>query len=204
MLRSGTRVVLMTVACGLALAGVGGCDDDDDLRTPAGTTPEEAALADARIFGVLVVANQGEVQAGRVAEVRTIDERARAFATQMVVEHSAALERGAALQAQTGLVPVETDLSQALRADTEDTLRLLEASGPNIDLVYMCSQVRMHRMVLQLIDTQLLPSAQSEPLRQELLITRPAVAGHLAEAEALVGALQPGQVAVVCEPFGGG
>jgi putative membrane protein len=66
-------------------------------------------------------------------------------------------------------------------AQTMDTL--WAASATTFDTVYMDSQISMHMMVLQLLDSMMIPATQDADLKADLQMSRTAVAAHLAHAQ---------------------
>jgi predicted outer membrane protein len=90
------------------------------------------------------------------------------------------------LQAQ-GIVAAESGPRQTIAAQAQDVSTTLWASPVGMfDVTYMQSQVSMHIMVLQLLNTTLIASTQSPELRMELQDERTAVTDHLTAAQLLL------------------
>lgn len=165
-----------------------GDDDagDFDAATGDATTDDPDAgeqLTANQIVGVITAANLAEIEAGQLALTKGSNPRVVAYAQQMVTAHQAAEARVDAL----GITPLESD-TQTTFAALVETMRanLNDAPiGTMFDQAYVNSQVEAHRLVLEMIDEVLLPSADSEALRSELTRMRGEVAAHLAEAETL-------------------
>jgi len=185
------RAILVTAAAVfLAGATVGACDNDEEENATNTTDGGEALLTDAQVVGVTTAANQGEIDAANAYLPRAQNQQSAGFARQMIVEHTATLERQSAIAASLGLTPAPSTTQQQLQAMNAQTLQQLQATQPpQLDLGYMQSQVVAHKEVLRLIDEQLLPSATIPALREDLARTRADVARHLAEAQAIVDTL---------------
>jgi putative membrane protein len=198
----------------VAVAAAASCDDDDgtlqndDTNSCAGNgagggggsgggggadggTDAAAQLSsDGQVAGVVVEANSGEVHAGTIARVRSRNEAVRAFAGRMITEHSAANEMMDALLLAQGLVAADSQTRQTLSGQATQTLNSLWAASPSgFDVAYADSQVAMHTMVLNLLDSTLIPTAQNAQLKASLQTMRQAVATHLAAAQQLRASL---------------
>ena len=77
--------------------GAGGAGGGSGRRSPR--TPQ---LSDAQILKVLMVANQGEVDQAKLALTKATMPEVRAFAEQMITDHTAALARLTALATTAG------------------------------------------------------------------------------------------------------
>jgi putative membrane protein len=148
-------------------------------------------LSDAEVAAVLRAANTGEVEQGELAMMQASNDDVVAYAARMVDEHTAANMRLDELLDAESIEPEENALSEQLTAESMDTLAELEdESGMDFDLAYMEAQRTAHAQVLEIADEVLLPSTQNADLRAELQMLRPAVADHLADAEALLEELE--------------
>jgi putative membrane protein len=173
---------LMTV---LAAAAMGGCESDSLTTGPA----IGAAMSEPQIAGVMVEDNTAEMTMGQLALARSADVMVRSFATRMVVEHSAAGERVRALASALGVQPADSDVRQRLASDGyAESNRLWAAAPTSFDVTYLQGQVDMHTAVLNLLDLQMIPSAQTPAMRTELTATRSTVALHLMDAQTLLAA----------------
>lgn len=210
--------VLRALICVSVLAApvIGACNSDSDdskttICTMAGTGGQDAAAAgtggttdgaagnvdagplvsgDPQIAGVMVEANTGEVHAAEIALGRGMAASVRAFAQMMVTDHSMANQTLQMVLETQGIRMTDSKERVMLSAMTNVTLNTLWAAAPAaFDLDYANSQVTMHMTVLNLLDTVLIPGAQNAALKANLEAERMTVANHLAEAQALVGAL---------------
>jgi putative membrane protein len=170
-----------------AMTGDGGISDGAtaDGASDGGTMP----LSDPASAGVMLEANNGEVAAGEVAVARAQRTDVRAFAQQMISDHTAANQRLLMLTQRLGIMPVDSAQRRTLAMMAQTLInQLWMTSGPAFDTTYVQSQVLAHQQVLMLLDTSLIPGAQNAELKAELMATRMTVAMHLSAAQALLSA----------------
>jgi predicted outer membrane protein len=166
-------------------SGVGG-------RGGAGGTAVPA-LTDAEIAGVMIEVNNGEIAAGGVADSRAENASVRAFAATMVADHTNANHSLSTALQQAGITASDSSDRQSLAAGaTETTMMLWSVAAASFDATYVQSQVTMHMMVLQLLDTRLIPGTQSQALKTELQAARATVMNHLTGAQQLQAQLAAG------------
>ena len=166
---------------GGAAAGTGGM---------AGETGTTAMLEDAEILQIAITANEGEIAMGELAVTSAQDQDVVNFADAMVDEHTMVLAQAEALADDEGITPEQSSVSAMLEAQADAELMALgDASEEEFDLLYMQAQVEMHEIVLNMLDSTLIPQADNEALGEYLTTMRAAVAEHLADAEALVDQL---------------
>jgi putative membrane protein len=169
---------------GRAGTGGGPTTDASDVADAA------ILLSDAQIMGVLHVANQGEVEAAILAEMRAVNAAVRAFAMEMNRDHSAADRDLLNVGADAGLAPADSPISLTLTATAMQKVQALQSlQGIAFDRAYMTDQVEMHSQVLTLITDVLLPSAMNAVLRMQVTMAREAVTMHLANARQLLQAI---------------
>ncbi len=168
----GTRSSAFAVALG-ALAMLGACKKSDtnatdtttmasaDTSMKAGTgsstsmnaaKPESTAMTDAGIFAMLAAANRGEIDAGKMAETKATNASVKAFARDMVTDHTKLLDQGNALAKKLNITPDSTaaDSINAMNQSTASTLSAA-AKGPAFDSAYVNAQVTGHQYVLDLV-----------------------------------------------------
>jgi putative membrane protein len=172
-----TRSWTMVVAALLLV----GCESEDGATPGPGSTMSEAQVA-----GIMLEVNQGEIAAAEVARLRSTDEQVRSFANRMLVEHNAGNERLRALALSLNMDPADSSMRRQLAGDMHDDMdRLWAVDRTNFDRLYLQNQVEMHTAVLNLLDQQLIPAAQSAALKADLTATRATVAIHLMDAQTL-------------------
>lgn len=138
---------------------------------------------DAQIAAIVVTANQVDIDAGKFAQTRAQSADVKAFAQQMVTDHSAVNQQAADLAAKLKLKPEDNPTSQSLKQGGVDTQKKLEAlSGLEFDKAYIQREVDYHVQVIDAIDKTLIPNAQNAELKALLTKYRPAFVGHLEHA----------------------
>src|SRR4051812_15635968 len=166
------------------------------LRTPALAFAVALAFAggahaqgkpnDAQIAGIVVAANQIDVDAGKIAKSRSKNKEVQAFADQMIKDHTAVNQQAGALAKKLSLKPEDSDTSRSLKdgaKKNEDNLKKL--SGAAFDKAYVSHEVDYHQAVLDAIDKTLIPGAQNGELKDLITKVRPAIAAHLDHAKHL-------------------
>ena len=141
---------------------------------------------DAQIAAIVVVANQVDVDAGKLAQDRTKSEEVRKFAKQMVVDHNGVNEAATALVTKLKVKPEANDTSRSLQKGGDDNLaKLRTLKGAAFDKAYVDNEVGYHQAVIDAIDKTLIPSAQNAELKALLVKVRPAFIAHLEHAKHL-------------------
>ena len=176
---------------GLVLAGCGGGADDADSAVadtvpPAAAPPAAPALSDAEIAHVAVTANTIDIEAGEAAKAKSTNADVKAFAQTMITDHTGVNTEAAALAQKLGVTPLDNATSQSLRSGADAAKTELAAkSGADYDRAYAAREVAYHQAVLDALDQTLIPATQNAELKALLEKVRPAIAAHLAMAQAL-------------------
>ncbi len=140
-------------------------------------------LSDAQILQIVIVANEGEVAEGEVASAKASHDTVKAFAQEMIDDHTQAAADARAVATANAITPTSSAVSAALEAQAQATVAALNSLGePQFDGAYMASQVNAHQSVLVLVNDALLPQAVNTDLRAYLLTMRTAVQTHLTAA----------------------
>ena len=149
-----------------------------------------AAVSDAQIAAIVVAANQVDIDAGQLATTKATNARVKAFARQMVTDHTGVNKAATALVTKLGVTPEENETSRSLTAGGEQTRSSLKGkSGADFDRSYIDNEVTYHQTVLDALDNTLIPNAQNAELKNMLVTTRPAFEAHLKMAKDVQGAL---------------
>lgn len=169
---------------GEAGGGAGGWMQGGESGGGAGGSGGEVVmLTDAEILQIAIVANDGEVAEGELAIAKASHDTVKAFAQDMIDDHTVAAADARALATTTGITPMPSTVSTALQAQAEATVAALNTIGqPAFDSAYMAAQVNAHQSVLVLVNDGLLPQADNANLRAYLLSMRTSVGAHLAAA----------------------
>jgi putative membrane protein len=143
-------------------------------------------LTDGEIAKITDVVNQGEIEQGQLAKSKAKDADVKKFAQHMIAEHTKAKQSGQKLVKQQQLITQDNAVATDLSNGAEETLQSLRgAQGAEFDRQYIASQVDQHQKVLDMLDKQLIPSADSPELKAELAKAREMVEKHLTEAREL-------------------
>jgi putative membrane protein len=138
-----------------------------------------AALTDAGIFAMLASANQGEIDAGKLAESKATSAAVKSFAHDMVTAHTTMLNDGDALAKTLNITP-DPSVADSIKAMNQSTGAALgsAAKGPAFDSAYVNAQVTGHQYVLDMIK-RAETAAQNADLKAALTATEPKVQQHL-------------------------
>jgi putative membrane protein len=146
--------------------------------------PRAAAVTDPQIAAIVVAANSVDIEAGKLAQSRTKNEKVKQFADTMVNDHTAVNKSAVELVTRLGVTPEESETSRGLTASGEQTrARLGALSGDEFDREYIANEVAYHRLVLDALDKTLIPNAKNAELKATLVGVRPAFVAHLQHAE---------------------
>src|SRR5688572_6147748 len=112
----------------------------------AGALQAADPLNDSQILGLLNVANNAEISAGKVAATKGQKQEVKDFGTEMVIEHTASNARVAALEVKTKLKRATSDSAKELKKNTDAMIdNLKNAKDVDFDRTYIDGQVMMHQ-----------------------------------------------------------
>jgi putative membrane protein len=147
--------------------------------------------SDPQIAGIVVTANQIDVDAGKLAKSQSRDKEVQAFANQMITDHTAVNKQASALAQKLHVKPEDSDTSRALKSQAKEHMTKLRGlKGRDFDKAYVDHEVEYHQAVLNAIDQTLIPSAQNGELKDLITKVRPAIAAHLDHAKHLQGSMK--------------
>lgn len=139
---------------------------------------------DAQIASIVVTANQVDIDAGELAQMKAHRTEVKAFAKQMITDHSGVNKQAVALVTRLKVTPEDNATSQSLATGGRDNLANLKTlKGSAFDQAYVDHEVAYHQQVIEAIDKTLIPNAQSAELKALLVAVRPAFIGHLEHAQ---------------------
>lgn len=148
---------------------------------PESTTPQ---LNDAQIAHIVVVANQIDVNYGKIALEKATNPEARQYAETMIKDHEAIIKTASDLAQKLGVTPEDNEVSQSLLSgETETSAKLKEAAGSAFDKAYIDNEVAYHEAVINAVKTLLIPQTQNEELKQALVSVSPLLDHHLEMAK---------------------
>ena len=181
----GSRAALVALALSVALVAPLPVHADS-----TGQAKAAPALTDANIAAIVLAANTIDIKNGELAIARSKNREVKAFARQMVTDHTSVNAKAAALAARLELVPKENQASQDLVASTDSTRnRLRKLSGAAFDRAYVDNEVAYHQAVIDLLDRTIVPSVENQDLKDLLVAVRPAFVAHLEHARMIQASL---------------
>ena len=132
------------------------------VLVPAMAFAQDKGPTDPQIAGIVVTANQIDVDAGKIAKSRSKNKEVQAFAQQMITDHTAVNKQAAALAKKLGVKPEDSATSKSLKKAAADTAKKLKAlKGAQFDKAYVDNEVAYHQQVLDAIDKVLIPNADN-------------------------------------------
>ena len=146
--------------------------------------------SDPQIAGIVVAANQIDIDAGKLAKSRSKNKEIQAFADLMITDHTSVNKQAVALVTKLGVKPEDSDTSKSLKDGAKkNTENLQKLSGAAFDKAYIDHEVAYHQAVLDAVDKVLIPSAQNAELKALLVKVRPAFVAHMEHAKMVQGKL---------------
>ena len=160
------------------------------LLLVATTAASAQAPSDAQIASIVVTANQVDIDAGKLAISKSRVDMVRAFARQMVADHSGVNKQAVELVTKLKVAPEDNPTSQSLKKGGDDNLKSLATlKGAAFDKAYIEHEIAYHAQVIDAIDKTLIPNARNAELKALLVSVRPAFVGHLEHAKQIQAAL---------------
>jgi len=139
---------------------------------------------DAQIASIVVTANQVDIDAGKLATSKASKPDVKAFAQQMVTDHTGVNKQATELVTRLKVTPEDNATSQSLKSGGDTNLATLKGlSGAAFDKAYIDHEVAYHQQVLDAVDKVLIPSASNADLKALLVKVRPAFVAHLEHAK---------------------
>ncbi|MBB5674300.1 DUF4142 domain-containing protein [Xanthomonas sp. WHRI 6108] len=154
----------------------------------ASPAPEGAARAssgDDIALGLLGAVDNHEIAAAKQAQDKKVTGAVLDYAKMMEKEHTENLEKTKAL----GTLAETPDVKKLESKGEQDLSTLGQKSGKDYAAAYIDAMIAGHKDALQLIETQMMTVASTEPVKQHLTETKTHVEQHLAKAEAIKKAM---------------
>jgi putative membrane protein len=155
-----------------------------DLQMSSNVNPVGGVLAPDVFAATVAGSDLFEIDSGRLAETRAQSPALKAFAAQIVADHSKsiAMLKSAAAQASPP-VTVPTTLPPDLKA----ALGALQGAKPqDFDSGFIDTQIQGHKKAVEVL-TQYTSQGSSAPLKQFAALALPVVKSHLAHLNAMKG-----------------
>ena len=185
---SSTATSAADSASGAASSAMSGTDAG--MASDSSAASAGAGVTDPQIAAIAVAANKVDIAAAKLAKSHSKNAKVKAFASDMIRDHSSANKQAAALVKKLGVTPEESDTSKALTKGGEDNIANLKTlKGKAFDSAYAEHEVAYHQAVIDALDKTLIPGAQNAELKELLTSVRGVVAQHLEHAKMMVDAL---------------
>jgi putative membrane protein len=156
----------------------------------AGAAAQEAAPNDAQIASIVVTANQVDIDAGKLAKSKGSNKEVKAFAEQMIIDHTGVNKSATELVTKLKVEPEDNPTSASLKSGGKENVQKLKGlKGAAFDKAYIDNEVTYHQTVIDAIDKTLIPSAKNEELKALLVKVRPAFIAHLEHAKQIQASL---------------
>ena len=137
------------------------------------------------------VADDIDINYAKLALSKARDKQVKAFAQQMITDHSAVQQAVRDLAAKLNVTPADSGTSDSLKAQAEQiTQKLQDLRGKAFDKSYVGNEVAYHKAVINTTRTVLIPSAQNAELKSALQGAEPLFEGHLQHAERVQAAIE--------------
>lgn len=150
----------------------------------------QSGPSDPQIAGIVVTANQIDVDAGKLAKSRTKNKQVSEFAQLMITDHTAVNQQAGALAKKLGVTPADSYTSKSLKSGASQNIANLKGlKGAAFDKAYVDHEVVYHQAVLDAVDKVLIPSAKNAELKDLLVKVRPAFVAHLDHAKMIQSSL---------------
>ena len=155
-----------------------------------GSVAQDAAPNDAQIAAIVVTANQVDIDAGKFAATKASSQEVKAFASQMVTDHTGVNKSATELVTKLKVKPEDNPTSASLKSGGEQNLKNLKGlEGAAFDRAYVDNEVTYHQSVIDAMDKTLIPNAKNAELKALLVKVRPAFVAHLEHAKRIQSAL---------------
>jgi len=153
------------------------------LATAAPAMAAEAPT-DPQIAHIAYTAGSIDIAAGKQALARSHNKTIRAFAQEMVRDHTAVNDKALALVKKLHVTPQANPTSASLTKQADATLaRLGHLSGHAFDRAYIDNEVAYHKTVNGALESTLIPNAKNGELKSLLQTGLTLFREHQAHAE---------------------
>jgi putative membrane protein len=160
------------------------------LLLPVGAWAQAQKPNDAQIAHIAHTAGVIDITAGNQALTKATNPDVKAFAREMVRDHTAVNNKALALLKKLHVTPQDNPTSQALsKAAAAEQVKLSKLSGAAYDRAYVENEVAFHKTVNGALKDTLIPNAQNGELKALLKTGLALFESHLAHAEHLAAEL---------------
>ena len=153
-----------------------------------------AKPTDSQIAHIAYTAGQLDIDAAKQAISKSTNEDVRAFAEDMVGDHTAVNKQALDLVKKLKVTPKDNDTGHALTKAADKRAELSKLDGAEFDKAYIANEVAYHQTVNGALETTLIPSASNPELRSLLQTGLKIFQGHQQHAEEVAAALKRDQL----------
>ena len=145
-------------------------------------------LNDAQIAHIAYTADNIDIQAAQQALKKSKNKDVRAFAQDMVRDHTAVNDKALALVKKLKVTPEDNSTSHSLSKQAADkSAELAKLNGAAFDKAYIDNEVAYHKTVDDALQNTLIPGASNSELKDLLTTGLKIFQGHLQHAEQVAG-----------------
>ena len=139
------------------------------LASGAAQAQTTAAPTDPQITHIAYTAGQIDIEAGQQALKKSRNAKVRAFAEEMVRDHTAVNDKALALVKKLGVTPEPNPTSASLSSQAKTKLdELAKLDGAAFDRAYVENEVAYHKTVNGALSSTLIPDAKNPELKSLL------------------------------------
>ena len=150
-----------------------------------------AKPTDPQIAHIAYTADQLDIEAAKQALEKSKNKDVRAFAEDMVRDHTAVNKQALDLVKKLKVTPENNDTSKALTKQAADKrAELAKLSGAAFDKAYVANEVAYHKTVNGALENTLIPSASNAELKNLLQTGLKIFQGHEQHAEHVASELK--------------
>jgi putative membrane protein len=161
------------------------------VLTSASFAQGSAKPTDPQIAHIAYTAGQLDIDAAKQALAITKNNDVKAFADDMIRDHTAVNKQAIDLVTKLKVKPEDNDTSKALtKAAVEKRAELAKLSGLAFDKTYVANEVAYHKTVNSALETLLIPSASNGELKSLLQTGLKIFQGHQQHAEHVAAELK--------------
>lgn len=141
-------------------------------------------IGDAEILGTLGTADANEIEAAKLASTKAHSQEVRAYANMLLRDHQGSLKLGLSLAKRLRIAPTLPSDSSITRAHKQEMDQLNLISAAEFDKAFVQYMVADHKMIINRVNTVLLPAASHAELKAFIRQLRPTMAMHEAKGQA--------------------
>lgn len=161
------------------------------MLSGAGVAQAAASPTDPQIAHIAYTAGQLDIEAAKQALSKSTNKDVRAFAEDMLRDHTAVNDKALALVKKLNVTPEDNDTSRALtKQASAKRAELSKLNGVAFDKAYIANEVAYHKTVNGALETTLIPSASNPELKSLLQTGLKIFQGHQQHAEEVARALK--------------